>query len=178
MKDINLTTRIAGVDFFGDICKLCNVNNLKVFLYGGKEGIARKVKKTLNKKYPKIKVVGALNGYLDDQEVLEQIKKAEPNVLFIALGTPLQENFIVNNKKELSKLKIIMPVGGTFDVISGSVKRAPDKIIKLNLEWVYRMIIEPRRILINLKVFKYLLLVIFRNNCYNIGETKESQNDK
>ncbi|MDD2409533.1 MAG: WecB/TagA/CpsF family glycosyltransferase [Bacilli bacterium] len=176
MKDINLTTRIAGIDFFGNICKLSRDKKLKIYLYGGKKGIAEKVKKVLEDKYPRILIKGTLNGYVNNEEAIKKIKAAKPDVLFVALGTPLQEEFIINNKKQFSKIKIIMPVGGTFDVVSGKVNRAPSRIIKLNLEWIYRMVMEPTRIKINLNIIKYVFLVIFKNDCYN-EETKFDIND-
>lgn len=173
MKNGDAKKRIAGIDFFEDLCLLSSKESLKIYLYGSKGNIAEQVKQNLENKYSNIKIVGALNGFVSEREAVEKIIDAKPDVLFIALGSPKQEKFIIKNKKEFSKIRIIMPVGGTFDVISGNIKRAPKIIIKLHLEWVYRMIKEPKRIIINLNIIKYLFLVIFKNNCYNEDKLKE-----
>lgn len=167
MKDGSLNKRITGIDIFESICKKAASENKKIFLYGGKEGIAEKTKKNLLKKYPELKIVGTLNGYINEKVALKEILKAKPDILFVALGSPKQELFIINNKNKLKSIKLMMPVGGTFDVLSGSIKRAPKLFVKCNLEWVYRMIKEPKRIIRNFNIIKFIMLVIFKNNCYN-----------
>ena len=177
MKNIALKERIAGIDFFKDLCNLSIEKELSIFLYGSEEGIADKVKKELEEKYHGINIAGTLNGYVKESEALKKIKEAQPDILFVALGSPLQEKFIIKNKKQFSNIKIIMPVGGTFDVIAGKIKRAPKIIIKLNLEWIYRMLKEPKRIFVNIKLIKFVFLVIFKNNCYNGSNYKGVTHD-
>lgn len=156
---------IPGIELFEDIC--IRSKNEKIFLYGAKEGIAQKAKENLEKKYKNINIVGVINGYVDQKKALDSILKSKPDILFVALGSPMQENFIINNKKELKDIKIIMPVGGSFDIISGYSKRAPKVWSKLHLEWLYRMIKEPKRIKQNIGLIKYIWLVMFRNGFYN-----------
>lgn len=168
LKGLNIKERIAGIDFFDGLMKLSNDNGYKVYFYGAKEGIVDKAKEQLEKKYKKLKVVGTTNGYVSEEQALKEILSKKVDILLIGLGSPKQEEFIIKHKKELKDIKVIMPVGGSFDVISGELKRAPDIFIKLNLEWLYRMIKEPKRIKQNINLIKFILLVLFRNKYYNI----------
>lgn len=159
--------QITGVDMVDELLKLSEKNNLKVYLYGSKKHVVEEAKKKIINKHSSISICGVKDGYINEKEALKDIKKKRPDVLLVALGSPKQENFILNNKKELKSIKIIMPVGGTFDVISGYTKRAPKLYQKTHLEWLYRMVKEPKRIRQNLGLFKFVYLVIFRNSCYN-----------
>ena len=167
MKDGELKRRITGVGFFEKLCKLSIKEKQTIFLYGGKDGVAKKAKENLEKRYSNIQIVETINGYVEEKVALKKILKTKPDILFVALGSPKQENFIIDYKNKLKNIKIIMPVGGTFDIISGNIKRAPKIITELNLEWFYRMIKEPKRIKVNIKIFHFIFLVIFKNNCYN-----------
>lgn len=159
--------QITGVDMVDELLKISEKNNLKVYLYGSKKHVVEEAKKKIINKHSSISICGVKDGYINEKEALKDIKKKRPDVLLVALGSPKQENFILNNKKELKSIKIIMPVGGTFDVISGYTKRAPKLYQKTHLEWLYRMVKEPKRIKQNLGLFKFVYLVIFRNSCYN-----------
>ena len=167
IKGGKLKERITGIDTFLNICNIASKNNKTIYLYGSKEGIAKETKKVLEKKYQGIKIVGLSNGYTDELIVLKDIKKVKPDILFVALGSPKQEMFIIENKKELKDIKLIMPIGGSMDVVSGYLKGAPESVKKLHLEWLYRMIQEPKRFKQIFIMFKFILLVIFKNNCYN-----------
>lgn len=167
MKENIGYNQITGVDMVDELLKLSEKNNLKVYLYGSKKHVVEETKKKIINKHSSISICGVKDGYINEKEALKDIKKKRPDVLLVALGSPKQENFILNNKKELKSIKIIMPVGGTFDVISGYTKRAPKLYQKTHLEWLYRMVKEPKRIRQNLGLFKFIYLVIFRNSCYN-----------
>ena len=155
------------MDIVDELLKLSEKSNLKVYLYGSKKHVVEETKNKIINKYPNVSICGIQDGYINEKNALKDIKKKKPDVLFVALGSPKQENFILNNKKELKNIRIIMPVGGTFDVISGFTKRAPKIYQKTHLEWLYRMIKEPKRIKQNIGLFKFVYLVIFRNSCYN-----------
>ena len=104
------------------------------------------MKEVLNKNYPKLKIVGATNGYVVDKDgVFKEISKLKPDIVLVALGIPLQEKLIYKHLGKFDK-GIFVGVGGSFDVISGHKKRAPKIFIKLNLEWLYRILKEPKRI--------------------------------
>ena len=91
---------------------------------------------------------------------LQSLLSGKRKLLFIGLGSPKQEKFILNNKSKLKSVKILMPVGGSFDVISNNLKRAPKWIIKINLEWLYRLIKQPKRIFRQVKLLKFIFLCI------------------
>ena len=162
-----LTNTIPGVELFESICKESVKHKYKIYLYGAKQNSVYNTKVGLESKYKGIKIVGYKNGYTKEKEVLEDILKKKPDILFVALGSPKQENFIIKNKSKLKKIKIIMPVGGTFDVISKNTKRAPLIIRDLKLEWLYRMIKEPKLFKNFGKYIKYFFTVLFFNNHYN-----------
>ena len=164
--DINLK-RVAGIDFFDQLCLLAQEQKHSVYLWGAKEENIKKCKIKLEERFPNIKIIGVSSGYESVANVLKKIKKLNPNFLFIGMGSPKQEKIIIENKKSLKNIKLIMPVGGTFDVICGKLKRAPKIFIKLHLEWLYRMGRQPRRIVKNMNLIKFLILVIFRNDWYN-----------
>ena len=163
IKKGNIKQRITGIDFMHDICEKVRYLDGKVFLYGAKEGIANKAKQELEKKYEGINIVGTCNGYTDEEEVIKRINKSNANILFVGLGSPKQEEFIYKNKEKLNKIKLFMPVGGSFDIISKSLKRAPEWMIKANLEWLYRLLRQPQRIIRQLSIFKFIWLVILKD---------------
>lgn len=163
----NITKRITGIDLMHAICKKSCEFNCSIFLYGSKEGISEKAKKELENLYSKINIVGICSGYEDENTVIEKINKSNANILFVGLGSPKQEQFIINNMDKLQNIKIFMPVGGSFDVISKSLKRAPNWIIKCNLEWLYRLFQEPRRFFRQLILVKFIFLNIFRRKKYD-----------
>ena len=167
MKDGTIKERIAGIDLVEDLVCMASKSKYTVYLYGSKDKVADKAKKQLEKRYKNIKIVGTMSGYVDEKVALKDIVQKKPDILFVALGSPKQELFIVNNKKKLKDIKVIMPVGGSLDVISKTVKRAPEIYSKYHIEWLYRRIKEPKRIKQNMNLFKFVFLVIFRNNWYN-----------
>ena len=155
----NIKERITGIDLMNAICKnLCEFD-AKIFLYGSKEGISEKAKIELEKLYPKINIVGTCSGYEYENIAIEKINKSNANILFVGLGSPKQEQFIIKNMDKLKDIKIFMPVGGSFDVISKTKKRAPNWVIKCNLEWLYRLFQEPKRIFRQFKLIKFMYLV-------------------
>lgn len=156
----NIKERITGIDLMTKICELSQNYSSKIYLYGAQEEVVKNTEKELKKMFPKINIVGFCNGYCDEDIAFEDIKNKKPDILFVGLGSPKQEKFIIKYKEYLSSVKILMPVGGSFDVISKTKKRAPNWIIKCNIEWLYRLIKEPTRIKRQLKLIKYMFLVI------------------
>lgn len=158
-KKGNIKSRITGIDLMQKICEESEKYSSRIFLYGAKKEIVEKAKVELQKKYSKINIVGICNGYEDEKKVVEEIKKAQADIVFVGLGSPKQEKFIINYKEKLKNVKILMPVGGSFDVISKSKKRAPKWIRKCNIEWLYRLLQEPKRIFRQVKLVKFIYLV-------------------
>lgn len=142
----NVKERITGIDIAIKLLEYGNELNKKIYLFGSKEEVIVSMKEVLKNKYPDIIISGTSNGYVKDRDkVFEEISKLEPDIVLVALGIPHQEKIIY---KHLNKFKkgIFVGVGGSFDVISGHKKRAPKIFIKLNLEWLYRLLKEPKRI--------------------------------
>lgn len=142
----NIKERITGIDIAVKLLEYGNELNKKIYLFGSKEEVISSMEEELKKKYPSLILCGASNGYIKDRDkVFNEIVKLEPDIVLVALGIPHQEKIIY---KHLNKFKkgIFVGVGGTFDVLSGHKKRAPKLFIKLNLEWLYRILKEPKRI--------------------------------
>lgn len=155
-----ITERITGIDCMEMLCELASQNNYKVFLFGAKEDIVKKAKKKLEEKHKGLNIVGYINGYeKDNNKIIKTINDSKPDILFVALGSPKQESWINENMNKLN-VKIFQGVGGSFDVFSGNIKRAPKWMQKMGLEWFYRLLKEPKRIGRQLKLFKFLYLVI------------------
>ena len=146
MLGYTLPGTIPGVDVCSELFKYCNELNKSIFLFGAKEEIVKKLVDKIKQKYPNAIIAGYENGYEKDrQAVFARIKTLKPDVILVALGIPEQEILIYNNINNFDK-GIFMGVGGSFDVLSGSKKRAPKIFIKLHLEWLYRIIREPKRL--------------------------------
>lgn len=135
--------RIAGIDLMEDICRCSGRIGAKIFFYGASEESNEGARRELKKRYPDMLIAGYCNGY-EDADVLEKINKSGADIVFIAKGTPLQERWIISNGGKTGA-SVLMGVGGSFDVFSGKVRRAPDFIQRAGLEWLYRMILEPKR---------------------------------
>lgn len=163
----NIKERITGVDLAEYLLSIANKNKYKVYLFGATKEVMEKLESVIEEKYPNIKLVGSTNGYIKDKDsVMEYIKTTKPDIVMLALGIPLQEKLINKHINDFKK-GIFIGVGGSFDVISGTKKRAPKFFIKLNLEWLYRIMCEPKRITRFLKhniKFLFKILQEKRNN--------------
>ena len=162
-KEIN--DRSTGIDLFNRICDEHKKIGAKIFLYGAKQEIVETAKNNLIRKYNDIQIVGIENGYNKDNNYLvNKINQSGANIVFIAMGSPKQERWIYENKNKINA-NIFMGVGGTFDIISGKLKRAPMWIQKLGIEWLYRTMREPKRLKnVPLQIKYYLKLKKERRN--------------
>lgn len=143
---VKVQERITGIDTAVEILRLINSKKKSLYLFGSSKSVIEAMKKFIRQEYPSIKLLGATDGYVENkEEVFENIIKLNPDVCLVALGIPKQE-YLINEFFGKAKKGIYMGVGGTFDVLSGMKKRAPKIFIKLNLEWLYRLICEPSRI--------------------------------
>lgn len=144
-----LTERVTGSDLMKSIAKASPDHQLKIFLLGAKEGIALKVKEKLSQEYSGIKITGVHSGSpkeKEETEILKRIRESEAQILFVAFGAPSQELWINRNLKKIPNIKVAIGVGGSFDFIAGTKKRAPKWMQKTGLEWLYRLGQEPSRI--------------------------------
>lgn len=157
LKGVN-QERIGGVDYSRSLIEMCARNNLRLALLGAKEEVINTVCQKLKCEFENLNIVFSHNGYFNDENaILNEIKKACPQVLLCALGAPKQE-FIIYRLKEMLQGCTMVGVGGSFDVFAGCVQRAPIMWQKLGLEWLYRTIKQPerfRRIFPTLPIFLF-----------------------
>lgn len=143
-----LKERVAGYDLICNLLELYKDGSHTFYFWGSKPGIADLAKEKLEEKYPNIKIIGTDNGYFDDTkktEIIEKIRNLKPDILLVGTGAPRQEKLINELLKE-KIFKIGIGCGGSIDVLSGTVKRAPKLFIKLHMEWTWRLIKEPTRL--------------------------------
>ncbi|MFH1366652.1 MAG: WecB/TagA/CpsF family glycosyltransferase [Patescibacteria group bacterium] len=146
-----LKRRMAGIDLMLKICRLAAEKNHSVFLLGGQGRVPEKTAEKLLAKFPNLKIAGFENGFrswgwrLPEGKLREKIKRAKPDIIFVAFGAPRQEKWLYNNLPKLTSVKIGMGVGGAFDYISGQVRRAPAIMRQLGLEWLFRLWRQPWR---------------------------------
>lgn len=159
-----LRERVAGFDLTMNLLGSLNELGKSVYFFGSAPGIAIEAKRKIEEKYPGINVCGVSDGYFDEEkekEIIADINNKKPDLLLVCLGSPKQETWIFEHKDELN-CKLLMGVGGTLDVISGNVKRAPGIFIKLGLEWFYRLLKQPSRIGRMMALPKFLITVIMK----------------
>lgn len=162
INGIDITEKIAGIEVMNMLLEEARDKNLKVFLLGAKEEILIKCKKKIKESYDGIDIVGSNNGFFDldnCDDLIEKINESKADILFVAMGAPRQEVFIEKYKDKLC-CKIFMGVGGSFDVFAGNVNRAPQFMINIGMEWLYRVAKEPWRIKRLGSIPKFLVLSI------------------
>ncbi len=154
--------RVTGVELMEEICKMCAANGYSLFLLGSAPGVAEKARIKIQEKYPTINIVGTHHGYFskeEEPEIVAEISSLRPQGLIVAMGIPRQEIFIRDNM-HLIGASVNIGVGGSFDVLSGNVKRAPVFIQKMRLEWLWRLIMNPRKWKKVLTLPKFVWMVI------------------
>lgn len=157
-----LKEKVAGVDFADRLLGHLAETGGSVYLLGGKPGIAELAGQKMREKNPDLTICGMADGYFRDEgPVVEAIQQAAPDVLFVCLGAPKQERFMARHQKELP-VGLMAGLGGSLDSFAGTVKRAPKWMIRLNLEWFYRLLKEPWRFKRMLRLPKFLWAVVCR----------------
>lgn len=138
--------RIPGIDFAKKLLELSAQNGWTVAIIGAKDEVVNKACQYLKQELPSLNIVYSHNGYFDnDDEIYKEINEIKPQLLLVAMGSPRQEFFISNAKKVIGR-GLMVGIGGSLDVWSGSVKRAPKIFQKTGTEWFYRTITQPERI--------------------------------
>lgn len=157
-------TRVPGAELMPQLCALAARNGYRVFLYGAAEDVNRRACEVLTERYPGLQIAGRRNGYAtpDEMEALvDEINASGALLLFVALGSPRQELWMQTHLDRL-EVKAIQGVGGTFDVLAGNVRRAPAVFRRLHVEWLYRLLSNPRRLLRQTALPKFAALVLAR----------------
>ncbi|WP_134683451.1 WecB/TagA/CpsF family glycosyltransferase [Brevibacillus migulae] len=139
--------RITGIELLEALMEQANERKWKVYMLGASPESNRSASERLAERYPQAQIVGARDGYFraeDEPEIVREITSLQPDLLFVAMGAPRQEEWISKYRDQL-QVPLVMGVGGSFDVIGGRVKRAPVFWQKLHLEWFYRLLKQPSR---------------------------------
>lgn len=160
-----LKERVAGIDLMANLVEMAHNNNYKIFLFGAKEDVVKTVVEKYSEIYSPNIIAGYRNGYFspsEEKEIAQQIADTGTQMLFVAISSPIKENFLFKYRDILKNVNLIMGVGGSFDVVAGKTKRAPTWMQKAGLEWFYRFAQEPRRMwkryLVGNSKFIYLVL--------------------
>ena len=155
--------RIPGQAYFRKVLEVGEKEGWTFYMLGGEGDVPRLAVENVKKVYPNLKIVGYHEGFFEDDsedDIINEINTLQPNVLFVAMGAPIQEKWIAKNKSRL-KVDIAAGQGGTFDYESGKVKRAPEIVQKLCIEWLWRLILQPTRIKRMIVLPIYLIKIIF-----------------
>jgi N-acetylglucosaminyldiphosphoundecaprenol N-acetyl-beta-D-mannosaminyltransferase len=154
--------RVSGVDLVDRICGLSARKGYRLFFLGAGPGVAELAAERLRLRHPGCNIVGTRNGFFpasDDSVVAEEVAAFRPDVLFVAMGIPRQEKFI-RATQSIIRAKVAIGVGGSFDVFSGKTKRAPILIQRLNIEWLWRLLLNPKKFSKVMSLPKFALAVI------------------
>ncbi len=158
----SLRERVSGVELVEMLCSLSPEKHYRLFFFGSAPGVAEQAAEKMRLKYPGCEIVGTRNGFFtekDNNDIIMQIQNAKPDILCVALGIPKQEMWISEHIQTLG-VPICIGVGGTFDVLSGNVQRAPMWMRKLSIEWLHRLISNPRKIGKVMTLPKFVMLIL------------------
>jgi N-acetylglucosaminyldiphosphoundecaprenol N-acetyl-beta-D-mannosaminyltransferase len=165
-----LKERVTGIDLMERLIKLASKKKYRIFFLGARKNVVKKVVNVFKNKYHNLEITGYRDGYWAAEEentVARLIKNSKPDILFVAISSPKKEVFL-NNYLDYMNVPFVMGVGGSFDVIAGLIKRAPEWMRNSGLEWLYRLVQEPRRMwkryLIGNSIFIWCVIKeVFRN---------------
>jgi N-acetylglucosaminyldiphosphoundecaprenol N-acetyl-beta-D-mannosaminyltransferase len=139
--------KVSGVDLIMECFKVLSQKHSRFYLFGSKKGVAETAARNVEKDYPGIEIAGCMDGYFseaEEDEIINRINASNTDILLVALGAPRQEKWIARNMKRL-KVRVCIGVGGSLDILAGTVALAPDFFRRNGLEWLFRLYKEPRR---------------------------------
>lgn len=183
-----LRGRVNGTDLFEYLCRIAAREELGIYLLGGRPDAADISAQVLRDRYPTLRIAGTYcppYGFEDDPcelaAIQRSIRAAAPDILFVGLGTPKQEFWIYANHGELN-VPLSIGIGASFDFVSGIIRRAPRLLQKIGLEWLFRLLTEPRRLwrryLISNPLFVMLVLCQAVGFCRDTGESPSSTTER
>lgn len=149
LTNVGLPERVATTDMFHDAAKQAQERGASFYFLGATEDVNRRAVEQLRQMYPRLRIAGRRNGYFGETEelaIVEAINEAQPDVLWLGLGVPRQQEFAVRHRAKLTGVGAIQTCGGLFDFISGNNSRAPMWMQQAGFEWAYRLMLEPRRL--------------------------------
>jgi N-acetylglucosaminyldiphosphoundecaprenol N-acetyl-beta-D-mannosaminyltransferase len=149
---LNISHRYTPPDWIPRLCQVCIQHDFSLFFLGGRPGVTDKSAARLKERFPSLQIVGVHHGYFDkalssaeNEAVIQRINASKPNILIIGFGMPLQERWLMENWERI-EANVALTGGAVFDYISGELRRAPRWMTEHSLEWLGRLIIEPRRL--------------------------------
>jgi len=143
-----LPERVAGIDLMDALLDVARSHGYRIFLLGAREDVLGRAEAEIYRRHPGVRIVGRHHGYFGREEepaVVDEVASATPDMLFVALETPAKELFLARNRARLA-VPFVMGVGGSFDVLAGERRRAPRWMRRSGLEWLYRLLQDPRRL--------------------------------
>ncbi len=157
-----IQARVTGVDLFLRLLDEANARHWRLYLVGSRPEVIQRVVRVIVERYPEIDVVGFHDGYFSAEQepaLVVEIAGARPDLMFVGMGSPRQEKFIFGHLNEM-RVPFAMGVGGSYNVLSGEFKRAPDMVQHLGLEWLYRFVLDPKRLPRVLSLPRFLGIVV------------------
>lgn len=162
LKKGNIQSRVTGVDMMARLLKFAAEDNHPIYLYGAKREVIELAAENISRDNPGIEIAGMTDGYeQDEQALIDRINASGAKIIFVALGSPKQELWIQRNITKLPNVFVFQGVGGSFDVFSGTVKRAPKLFRKTGTEWLYRLLSNPTRLKRQLNLPRFLISILF-----------------
>ena len=168
-----IVERVTGIDLMDNLVKLAYQKKYKIFFFGAKDDVLNKVITHYSDKYSPDIVAGSRNGYFkksDERGIAQQIADSGAQILFVAITSPLKENFLYENRDLLQSVNFTMGVGGSFDVVAGFVKRAPIWMQQSGLEWAYRVYQEPKRMFKRYMVGNWKFMMLVMKHKFNLAK--------
>ncbi len=163
-----LRERAAGYDIACRVLEKIDGTEHKLFLFGGKPGVAETARDNLIRMYPRLNIAGCRHGYFapeDDAQIVDEINASGADIIFVCLGAPKQEKWIDEHRGKLG-VRVAMGIGGSLDVFAGTAERAPDFFCNHGLEWLYRLYKEPKRIGRMMDLPKFAITVFLKGKRY------------
>ena len=161
LRKTPLKGKVAGIDFAAGMLRIFAKNGAPLFLLGSKPGVGEAAAEKMKQMAPGLQICGIADGYFKDEDaVISMINASGAQALYVCLGAPKQEEFMFRHRLELSTVRLMAGLGGSLDSFAGNVKRAPKWMIKLQLEWLYRLIKQPKRIGRMMRLPKYIFAAL------------------
>lgn len=157
-----LAEKVSGVDLVDRLCAQSAQKGYRIYFLGAAHGVAELAAERMRLKHPGCNIVGARHGFFpadDDEVVAREVGETKPDILFVALGIPRQERFIVKTQA-IIQAKVAIGVGGSFDVHSGKTKRAPVIFRKMRIEWLWRLLLNPSKWRKTLKLPQFMAMIL------------------
>jgi len=156
-----ISNRVIGVDLLIELLQMCQKEGLSVFLLGGDDNTMTLMKAYVDMNYPDLRLVGSRNGFFDvndDELIIQMINDSKPDLLIMGMGSP-RSHLWFNSRRDILDIKATIDIGGAFDAVTGSVKRAPKVVQKINMEWLYRRLQNRERAKRQKDLYRFVLEV-------------------